>query len=66
MRGDFAHSAPLSYKSLISLLNEWFEKVKTGEPKDNNTALVLEADPQQVNKPKELITTGNWKPFLDY
>ena len=66
MLGDFRHGYPLPYKSLISLLNKWYDKVKSGESKSNNIVLVLEADTQEVRKLNEFVSTGEWKPFVDY
>jgi hypothetical protein len=66
MLGDFAHSYPLPYKSLIFLLDKWFEKVKAGELKADNIVLVLEADTQEVSNLKNFIATGNLTPLIKF
>ncbi len=66
MLADFAHGYPLPYKSLIFLLNKWIKKVKNGESKDHDIVLILEADTQEVNNLNEFISSGNWKPLMDY
>ncbi len=66
MLGDFQHLNALPYKSLISLLQEWLDKVRNGESKDYNIVLILEAGPQEVSILKQFISTGNWKPLLDF
>jgi hypothetical protein len=66
MLGDFGHGYPLPYKSLIHILNKWFDKVSRGDSKSYDITLVLEADTQEVSKLNEFILTGNWEPFVDY
>ncbi len=66
MLADFAHGLALPYKSLITLLNEWIDKVKSGESQVYKLSLILEADTQEVAILNEFIATGDWKPFIDY
>jgi hypothetical protein len=66
MLGDFRHGYPLPYKSLIFLLNKWFDKVKDGDSKIYDISLILEADTQEVARLNEFISSGNWTPFIKY
>ncbi len=66
MLGDFMHSSPASYESLMSLLDEWLVKIKNGESKNYNVVLILEADTQEVSVLKRFISSGDWEPFLKY
>ena len=66
MLGDFMHYSPVSYESLISLLKEWLVKIQHGKSKDHNIVLILEADTQEVSNLKQFLSTGNWKPLLEY
>ncbi|MHB8335844.1 MAG: hypothetical protein ACYDEE_00305 [Ignavibacteriaceae bacterium] len=66
MLADFAHGYPLPYKSLIFLLNKWFDKVETGKSKDFDITLILEDDKEIIDNLKQYISTGNWKPVMHY
>lgn len=60
MLGDFYHSAPLPYETIMSLLNEWVDEVAAGRSGDRNVVLILEADRQIVNNLKSFISGGDW------
>ena len=66
MLADFSHGYALPYKSLISLLNEWIYKVKSGESKDYNLSLILEADTQEVSNLKKFLLNGNYESLLKF
>ena len=66
MLADFSHGYALPYKSLISLLNEWVYKVKSGESKDYNLSLILEADTQEVSNLKMFLLNGNYESLLKF
>lgn len=66
MLGDFSHGNALPFKSMITLLDEWINKVKSHKSKDLNIALILEADSEIIYYLREYLSTGNWKPFIDY
>jgi hypothetical protein len=66
MLGDFEHSSPLPYKSIVSLLEEWVKEIKNGKSKDYDIILVLEADSQEVSILKQFLLTGNWETLINY
>ncbi|MHB8339508.1 MAG: hypothetical protein ACYDEE_18995 [Ignavibacteriaceae bacterium] len=66
MLADFSHGYALPYKSLISLLNKWIDKVKSGECKDYNLSLILEADTQEVSNLKKFLLNGNYGSLLKF
>ena len=66
MLGDFSHSSPLPYKSLVSLLEEWLKEIRNSKSKDYNIVLALEADTQEVSILKQFLSTGKWKPLFDF
>lgn len=66
MLGDFYHSAPLPYQTLVSFLNEWVNEVAAGRSNARNVVLVLEDDRQVVKSLNDFISTGNWKPLVGF
>jgi hypothetical protein len=66
MFGDFTHGNALPYKSLIFLLDEWLNQIKTGESTDYNLTLVLEGDDEIIDIIKNYISQGNLKPAVEF
>lgn len=66
MLGDFDHAAAYPCKSLIALLNEWREQVRTGDSKDKDITLVLEEDDEVINLIKSFISSGDIQNAFKY
>ncbi len=66
MLADFSHGYALPYKSLIWLMNEWTDKVKSGQSKIYNLSLVLEADTQEISNLKKFLLNGDYEPLIKF
>ena len=66
MLADYQHYYPLPLKSLTSLLEEWVEKVKSGESNDYEIVLTLELDSEDISVIKQFLASGDWEPLTNY
>ena len=64
MLADFAHSSPLPYQSVISVLEQWLSEIENDGKVFRHLSLILESDDQIVNIIKEFVKSGDLNPVL--
>ncbi|MFI5251901.1 MAG: hypothetical protein ACHQQQ_05635 [Bacteroidota bacterium] len=65
MLGDFAHSFPLPYHTLISTLTNWLDMLQEGRSDQRRLTLFLEDDKQTADLLKQYTKSGDPNPLLD-
>ncbi len=66
MLADFRHGQPLSFRSLIFLLDQWIEMLETDKSNQPSLTLVLEWDDEIVGKINKYLETGNLDDFVEF
>ncbi|OQX84677.1 hypothetical protein B6D60_08915 [candidate division KSB1 bacterium 4484_87] len=66
MLADFKHGQPLSFRSLIFLLDQWIEMLAADKSDQRNLTLVLEWDDEIIAKINGYLETGNLDDLVEY